>query len=625
MGIEFALYETTKEYLSWNEESGFVELEFSHNGDVYIVKKDFTKTEYTVTVWKNGALLSESKSETKNFILELLGISKDMLENTLFQSQKLNVSFANMTPKLKASFIMELLDITKWEKYHKTAGQLYKGVIDALKRCGMKEELLTAEITRITEDLGKANEDEVRRQLEFHTRGLNLKKDQLKMFEQTEFLMSQRISVNNSLTKAQSGFNSTKQVYDSLVAELTKYRILKTEIDKDKVLAPDMNYKSSVLQSSLSIEKQIAATEQEIKVRREHIRDKQKKSKTILEASICPTCMRPIDDSYHEQVSLTLQNEEMEMENYIVSLNNNIAGLSERKKQLSSEINELTQSATLYELHIAKKREVYDKIDNADGKLIIYSEQMATALEDIKVFTIQLNDIDVKIQGYDAAQTDILRRDILSKEAEVKKFQTELYRIDSMRTSLVDKSKEVETVKAEQKEHSRAFAILKHTCAMFSSSGIQKWLFVNTLGEITSLANSLLDPVGFKVRFIFEKQKTSTDGFKPAFDIYVIKNHAVMEELPLHLLSGGEGAMVNFALRLAFSTIVAITSDFSFMILDEGFSNLDTKNREVVSNMLLQLSKQFQLFVITHLSDIESYFTNTLIVEKRNGVSQVVN
>lgn len=624
MGIEFALYETTKEYLSWNEESGFVELEFSHNDDIYIVKKDFTKTEYTVTIWKNGNLLSESKSETKNFILELLGISKDMLENTLFQSQKLNVSFANMTPKLKANFIMELLDITKWERYHKTASQLFKVVIEALKRCSIKEELLTAEIAKLTTDLSTANEDEIKRQLEFHTKGLNSKKEQLKFYEQTEFLLAQRNSTENALNKAQSTFNSVKHIYDSLTAELSKYKILKTSIDKDKVIAPDMNYKSSILQSSLSVEKQIAATEQEIKVRREHIVEKQKKSKIILDANICPTCMRTIDAVYHDQVSLTLQQEELEMENYIASLNNKIAGLTEHRKSLSSEINELTQTATLYELHIAKKKDIYDKIENANSKLLIYNEQMAKVTDDINVLSTQLIDLNSKIQGYDEKQTDMLRQDILAKEAEVKKYQTELYRIDSIRTSIINKTKEVDIVNQEQKEHTRAFAILKHTCTMFSSSGIQKWLFVNTLGEITALANSLLDPVGFKVRFIFEKQKTSTDGFKPAFDIFVIKNHAVMEELPLHLLSGGEGAMVNFALRLAFSTIVAVTSDFSFMILDEGFSNLDTKNREVVANMLLQLSKQFQLFVITHLNDIESYFTNTLIVEKRDGVSQIV-
>ena len=88
-------------------------------------------------------------------------------------------------------------------------------------------------------------------------------------------------------------------------------------------------------------------------------------------------------------------------------------------------------------------------------------------------------------------------------------------------------------------------------------------------------------------------------------------------------LSGGEKAIVNFAMRLAFSTIMASAYGFEFMIIDEGFQDTDDRNISIIAGMLTQLSSQFQIFVVTHIKEFESYFSNIIHVIKRDDESTV--
>jgi DNA repair exonuclease SbcCD ATPase subunit len=362
--------------------------------------------------------------------------------------------------------------------------------------------------------------------------------------------------------------------------------------------------------------------DQEIWVRKEQIEEQKKRTAKILAQQVCPFCLRTIETTYRESIQMTLNNEEAVITTRIQEITNTVASLKGQKTKVDSEVLAITQQANLYQQNINEKADVDNKLATTQEKIQVYVEQLGQLHTIITETETQIADIAKILKSYDKSYIEVLKGDIRVLDSEIDRLTREIGKVDILQGQIVGKNKELVTAQLEAKEHSRAIAVLRHTSTIFSPKGIQKWLFLNTLAEITALTNSLLDPVGFVMRFQLEKPKASSEGFKPSFEIYVKKPNG--EELPLHLLSGGEMTMVNFGLRLAFSTIIAVKNDFNFMIIDEGFHHLDSKNKEIVANMILQLSRQFQIFIVTHLVDFEAYFSNILIIQKEGDVSRVV-
>ena len=88
------------------------------------------------------------------------------------------------------------------------------------------------------------------------------------------------------------------------------------------------------------------------------------------------------------------------------------------------------------------------------------------------------------------------------------------------------------------------------------------------------------------------------------------------EEKPV--ISGGEDDIVNLALRLAISQMIADRAgqSFSLLILDEVFGSLDESRRANVVEMLMNLKNRFeQIIVITHIESIHDALDNTVWVE----------
>ncbi|MDH7600569.1 MAG: AAA family ATPase [Armatimonadota bacterium] len=88
------------------------------------------------------------------------------------------------------------------------------------------------------------------------------------------------------------------------------------------------------------------------------------------------------------------------------------------------------------------------------------------------------------------------------------------------------------------------------------------------------------------------------------------------EEKPV--ISGGEDDIVNLALRLAISQMIADRAgqSFSLLILDEVFGSLDETRRQNVVSLLQNLKNRFeQIILITHIESIHDAVDNCLWVE----------
>jgi len=98
---------------------------------------------------------------------------------------------------------------------------------------------------------------------------------------------------------------------------------------------------------------------------------------------------------------------------------------------------------------------------------------------------------------------------------------------------------------------------------------------------------------------------------------------------PISRYSGGEIDMIAVSVRVAISEYLMRFgpdgASYSFLILDEVFGSQDVEHREKMIQMLRSLEERFpQIIAISHISDVQGQFDNTLlVVEDEVGNSRV--
>ncbi|MEN6356725.1 MAG: AAA family ATPase [Armatimonadota bacterium] len=96
------------------------------------------------------------------------------------------------------------------------------------------------------------------------------------------------------------------------------------------------------------------------------------------------------------------------------------------------------------------------------------------------------------------------------------------------------------------------------------------------------------------------------------------------------VISGGEDDIVNLALRLAISQMIADRAgqSFSLLVLDEVFGSLDDNRRDNVISLLQNLKNRFeQIILITHVESIHDAVDNCLWVafDERTKTSRLID
>lgn len=90
--------------------------------------------------------------------------------------------------------------------------------------------------------------------------------------------------------------------------------------------------------------------------------------------------------------------------------------------------------------------------------------------------------------------------------------------------------------------------------------------------------------------------------------------------------SGGEQKLLS--LCIDFAVIDVLSNNFSIqlnpIVLDEPFEHLDAVTRELMMEMLEEISMTRQIWVVDHTTEFKAMFTKTMKVEKKSGISSIV-
>ncbi len=173
-----------------------------------------------------------------------------------------------------------------------------------------------------------------------------------------------------------------------------------------------------------------------------------------------------------------------------------------------------------------------------------------------------------------------------------------------------------------KKEHEKTIAGLYRKMEIVDTTknlvnGFMGQVLIRVKNEIAKTASEILDEVSGKYCLL----KIDDD-----FNILVEDGG---EFYPITRYSGGEIDMIAVSVRVAISEyLMRFGPDgesYSFLILDEVFGSQDIEHREKMIQMLRSLEARFpQIIAISHISDVQGQFDNTLqVVEDEIGNSRV--
>jgi exonuclease SbcC len=228
----------------------------------------------------------------------------------------------------------------------------------------------------------------------------------------------------------------------------------------------------------------------------------------------------------------------------------------------------------------------------------------------------------------DAPKLDDLEREYYVMQEQVNKLLTDVGYARNQVDVLVRQKVQKETRLEEKSFINHNIANLKILEKAFGKDGIPALLIEQSLPEIESHANEILDRLSSgNMSVKFETQRDFRDkkreDRKETLDI-LIRDSAGEREY--ELFSGGEAFRINFAIRLALSRVLSNRAGarLQTLVIDEGFGSQDTDGRQRLIEAINLVQDDFaKILVITHLEELKDAFPARIDVVKTSTGSQV--
>jgi exonuclease SbcC len=185
---------------------------------------------------------------------------------------------------------------------------------------------------------------------------------------------------------------------------------------------------------------------------------------------------------------------------------------------------------------------------------------------------------------------------------------------------------EREDLAGDRKRIAEEKTIYEELVLAFGKRGIQAMIIENIVPELQDEANAILDKMPcntMRVEFRTQRQTVRGEGVIETLDI-VISDEAGRR--PYELYSGGEAFRVNFAIRVALSTLLArrAGTKLQTLVIDEGFGTHDARGLDGLIEAIHAIERDFQMvLVITHIAELKEFFPTRIDVTRTPDGSRV--
>ena len=160
--------------------------------------------------------------------------------------------------------------------------------------------------------------------------------------------------------------------------------------------------------------------------------------------------------------------------------------------------------------------------------------------------------------------------------------------------------------------------------SMCAPTGAPAYVTDSIVDSFNDAVGTYVDMVWPNATYVLNSYKEKSDGDMVAkFSETLTMNG---KDKSIGSLSGGE--LRALSLAVDFAIIDILSKQFGMplnpIVMDEPFEGLDTAGREIVISLLERLSADRQIWVVDHASEAKAMFSKVIRVEKRSGVSKIV-
>ena len=433
--------------------------------------------------------------------------------------------------------------------------------------------------------------------------------------------------VNDAVVKAIVNLNkSWRDKYNSWTAAMEKkLSIPKNELDIQSILSESKKLTSTMMDAGLdyfalhdnnTILKEISAAEKELDTLSEFRGTKKeidnlKQEKKVLEDKI-KLCQRSIQ-AEEEQVSALESNNSIQKE--IDTLQEKINKQTAIDKKCSDEITDLRASVEDAGELLTKHKEKLAQTKRLEQHLKLLDEYYL-----LYIGWSQKNDYLKKWTKIKKQFDEDLG--VLSKEIEKKNIELAIQKKDI--EQYLDQRKEFDDKSSETN-------IYQLYVQVMNCNGLPYEMLKTYLPLIESDVNQVLHAmVNFNIEFMFyDEQKLEDQKSKQlksnmgCVDINICYQN--MKPYNVQLVSGFERFIIGLAIRMTLCQI-SLTAKPNFLIIDEGWSCLDSDNLNNVGSIMSYIKSQYEhIIIISHLQELRGQADYVINIEKINGYSRVIN
>jgi len=345
------------------------------------------------------------------------------------------------------------------------------------------------------------------------------------------------------------------------------------------------------------------------------------------------------------QYKIKIQNDQYAITNLKAELNTMIDSVSNNNelKGKLNKFNELKKKLDTKKKTLLKAIEFFHEYDNCPTcqqqidsffkksiieKKTVQSTEVESGINDLEYKLLELenvidyqNEVLNTINEYNNNIRD-LENSIQYSEMFITQIENEIEGIQKKVDDVQDKDDEIESlIKTNETNRQSRVDLEEQTklyrtaAEMLKDGGIKAQIIKQYVPIINKLVNHYLQQFGFFVQF--ELDETFNEKIKSRF----------RDEFSYESFSEGEKKRIDLSLMLTWRAVAKLRNSVStnLLIMDEVFdSSMDTEGVENLLSLFQTITKDDNLFVISHNSDMADKFVKTIRFEKQGNYSIMI-
>jgi len=608
----------------------------------------FNNSQVIITRSKKEGLVIETETEKiegsskigEEKIDSLIGMPRQLFKSMIHKQQKEGGFFLNLSSKESYKFLLDCLQLGKWEEKVDKINDRIKELEQSSKDLDSNISHFSGKMVQLEDSLRNIlppediNEGELLQEKENILSNIRILSDKInktKQISDTELtLLAKDFAVNKpkqTLPTENDTIIKLKEELSSLnKAEQDVLPLFSQQIKEAK------NKESTLRNIIISIENSITNT---LPMLNSQIEELEQSHAHLLESK-CPTCSQlwsgeALGLKIHETLKhITLLKEQTA---HIIDKRNNLPRLLEIKEKAIAEISnaehELAEAKNIYS---TKKAEINTEIQN-----INYANRLAQQefennnnkyeLEyNQKQWEIQQKYLKIAEKDMDLRKKDIEKVKFIDNNIDLYRKSLENYTnlTNNTHNLIENMKKDMEKDQKQLQKQLKEINIANEAKRAIKSYTLQ--IFQDTLNFIGTYATKLLNavPAMANATLYFENCKETKTG-KIKDEINCILNIDGENDINIKTLSGGERTSVDIAVDFAvvemLESHLGIGADW--MVLDEPFEGMDVTGIEAIIEVIKQAGINKRIILVDHHSETKEIVDETISIV-RDGVESCV-